>query len=188
MFRKKRSREAGWRVNSLQKRLEAHFSVLCFCFVQVSREVSVDTTLTTAQITTAKMGVYVWMVWTPITAAAHRNGQVRTMESFPIRAGHTLQEWHAGLLAFTQSRSGVVYSWIQPTSVTCSAIWGADVSGTLKRKLFSSKPPQWRAISHCTRHCYRLVCAWVWQTSTVNVELQCSATIRVALLLVWITL
>lgn len=39
---------------------KARFSLLCFCFEQVSRGASVRRTLMTAQITTAKMGVYVW--------------------------------------------------------------------------------------------------------------------------------
>lgn len=39
---------------------KAHFSLLCFCFEQVSRGASVRRTLMTAQITIAKMGVYVW--------------------------------------------------------------------------------------------------------------------------------
>lgn len=100
-------------MNSLQKRLEAHFTVVCFCFVQVSREVSVGTTLMTAPITTAKMGVYAWMVWTRTIAAAHLNGQVRTMENIPVWAGHTLWEWNAGLLAFTRCTTGAVYGSVQ---------------------------------------------------------------------------
>lgn len=42
----------------------------------------------TAQITIAKTGAYVWMVSTPTTAAAHPSGQVRTVESTSLWAGH----------------------------------------------------------------------------------------------------
>lgn len=168
----------GWKPNS----------VCCFCFVQVSREQSVDTTLMTAQITTARTGVSAWMVWTRTIAVARRNGQVRTTQNIPVWAGHALWEWNVGLLAFTQCTTGVAYKWTLLTSVSCSAVWGADVSRALKRKLISSKPPQWRAISHCTRQYYRLMCTWVWQMGTEILELQCSVTDRAVLLLAWITL
>lgn len=58
----------------------------------------------------------------------------------------------------------------------------------LKEKLISSKPPQWRVISHCTRQYYRLTCTRVWQMGTEILELQCSVTDRAVLLLAWITL
>lgn len=101
---------------------------------------------------------------------------------------YVLQKTNAGLLAFTQCTTGVAYGWMQLASAPCSAVWGADVSATLKRKLFASKPPQWRVVCHCTRQCYRLLCTWVWQTGTVILEPQRSTTIRAAHVLEWITL
>lgn len=44
--------------------------------VQVSQVRTVSTTSTTVQVTAARMGVCVWMVWTPTTAAARLITQV----------------------------------------------------------------------------------------------------------------
>lgn len=79
MFKKKKEEKLreGW---ILFKRGWKPISVCCcFCFVQVSREASVDTTSMTARITSAWTGGFVWMGWTPTTAAARPSGQVRSV-------------------------------------------------------------------------------------------------------------
>lgn len=131
---KERKLREGWIL--FQRGWKPVSACSCFCLVQVSRELSVDATWTTARTTSAWTGALVWMGWTPTTAAALPSGQVRPVSHLHRDGG--------------------------PGPLPLAAGKGQMPAHPLKEKLSASKPPQQGTNfpMSCTSPMY-ILCKWI---------------------------